>query len=33
MLVRGLRITDSAGQPVRMAGSMTDITGRKQTEQ
>jgi diguanylate cyclase (GGDEF)-like protein len=33
MLVRGLKITDVAGRPVRMAGSMTDITNRKQTEQ
>jgi diguanylate cyclase (GGDEF)-like protein/PAS domain S-box-containing protein len=33
MLVRGLKITDSRGHPVRMAGSMSDITVRKQTEQ
>jgi diguanylate cyclase (GGDEF)-like protein/PAS domain S-box-containing protein len=33
MLVRGLKIVDTAQRPVRMAGSMTDITSRKQTEQ
>lgn len=33
MLVRGLKIVDAAQRPVRMAGSMTDITSRKQTEQ
>lgn len=33
MLVRGLKITNPRGHPVRMAGSMTDITMRKQTEQ
>ncbi|HEX9449047.1 MAG TPA: EAL domain-containing protein, partial [Dongiaceae bacterium] len=33
MLVRGLKITNPAGHPIRMAGSMTDITVRKQNEQ
>jgi len=33
MLVRGLKVTDADKRPVRMAGSMTDITSRKQSEQ
>jgi len=33
MLARGLKVTDGAQRPVRMAGSMTDITARKQSEQ
>jgi diguanylate cyclase (GGDEF)-like protein/PAS domain S-box-containing protein len=33
MLVRGLKVADASQRPVRMAGSMTDITSRKQSEQ
>lgn len=33
MLVRGLKVADADRRPVRMAGSMTDITNRKQSEQ
>ncbi|HVI91715.1 MAG TPA: EAL domain-containing protein [Dongiaceae bacterium] len=33
MLVRGLKVSDANKRPVRMAGSMTDITSRKQSEQ
>ncbi|HEX6290088.1 MAG TPA: EAL domain-containing protein [Herpetosiphonaceae bacterium] len=32
MLVRGLVVRDQAGLPVRMAGSITDITAHKQAE-
>ena len=32
VLCRGLAVRDGGGQPVRIAGSMTDITRRKQTE-
>ncbi|PWC53148.1 EAL domain-containing protein [Azospirillum sp. TSO22-1] len=33
MLARGLAVRDDSGQPVRLAGSMTDITARKKAEQ
>src|SRR6185369_15408517 len=33
MLVRGLKVTDADKKPVRMAGSMTDITQRKQSQE
>ncbi|MEM7465612.1 MAG: EAL domain-containing protein [Pseudomonadota bacterium] len=32
VLCRGLAVRDSAGEAIRIAGSMTDITRRKQTE-
>jgi PAS domain S-box-containing protein len=32
MLTRGLCVFDSVGRPLRMAGSLTDITYQKQTE-
>jgi len=33
MLSRGLAVRDSSGTTVRIAGSLTDITGRKEAEQ
>jgi len=33
ILCRGLAVRDAAGTPVRLAGSMTDITEQKETEQ